>query len=257
MELSAFINILSETKVFIGFDRDGTLVPYADHPDEALLDECVKVLLEKLSRLPNITVAIISARSIAQLGRDMGEDGQNLILAGNYGLEISFPDNTEFLHPDAVRLKKTLRKLKIELYQKLPALGNVIIEDHGFSMCVHYHRAQSMERKNLITAISAYAKLFPELTFINLPTSFEIMPARHWNKSSALDIIDGKMGFEDQPWRMLYFGDSISDEPAFQWINKRGGISVRIGDTQDTQTQSNVQMKSCSDLIGLLTLALN
>lgn len=255
MELNAFINLLSETPVFIGFDRDGTLVPYADHPDEALLDECVKTLLEKLSLLPNITVAIISARSIAQLGRDMGGNAHNLILAGNYGLEISFPDNTEFLHPDAVLLKKTLRKLKIELYQKLPALANVIIEDHGFSLCVHYHRALLSERRALISTMSAYAKLYPELTFINLPTSFEIMPARNWNKGSALDIIEGKVGFDNQTWRLLYFGDSISDEPAFQWINNRGGISVRIGEASNTE--SSVQMKSCSDLIGLLTLALN
>lgn len=254
MELNAFINLLSETPVFIGFDRDGTLVPYADHPDEALLDECVKTLLEKLSLLPNITVAIISARSIAQLGRDMGGNAHNLILAGNYGLEISFPDNTEFLHPDAVLLKKTLRKLKIELYQKLPALANVIIEDHGFSLCVHYHRALLSERRALISTMSAYAKLYPELTFINLPTSFEIMPARNWNKGSALDIIESKLNFDDEPWKLLYFGDSVSDEPAFLWINNRGGISVRIGETK--ATESSLQMNSCSDLIGLLNMAI-
>lgn len=254
MELSAFINLLTETQVFIGFDRDGTLVPYADHPNEALLDECVKLQLEKLSLLPNVTVAIISARSIAQLGRDMSGSSDRMILAGNYGLEISFPDHSEFLHPDAIRLKKTLRNLKIELFKKLSSLGSVIIEDHGLSLCVHYHRTQNIERRDVITAVSAFANLYPELTFINLPTSFEIMPAQNWNKGSALDIIESKIGFDDEPWKLLYFGDSVSDEPAFQWINNRGGISVRIGDAK--VTESSLQMKSCSDLIGLLNMAI-
>lgn len=254
MELNAFTNLLTETQVFIGFDRDGTLVPYADHPDEALLDECVKLQLEKLSLLPNVTVSIISARSIAQLGRDMLGSADRMILAGNYGLEISFPDHSEFLHPDAIRLKKTLRKLKIELFKKLPQLGSVIIEDHGLSLCVHYHRCEGLERRDIITAVSAFAKLYPDLTFINLPTSFEIMPANNWNKGSALDIIESKIGFDDEPWKLLYFGDSVSDEPAFQWINNRGGISVRIGDAK--VTESSLQMKSCSDLIGLLNMAI-
>jgi len=254
VELNAFINLLAETKVFIGFDRDGTLVPYADHPDEALLDECVKLQLEKLSLLPNITVAIISARSIAQLGRDMFGCADRMILAGNYGLEISFPDHKEFLHPDAVRLKRTLRKLKIELFKKLPPLGSVILEDHGLSLCVHYHRAQMHERREIIAAVTTFAKLYSELTFINLPTSFEIMPAQNWNKGSALDIIEGKIGFDEDDWRLLYFGDSVSDEPAFSWINNRGGISVRIGDAK--VTESSLQMNSCADLIGLLNMAI-
>lgn len=254
MELKAFINLLTEKQVFIGFDRDGTLVPYADHPDEAFLDECVKLQLEKLSLLPNVTVAIISARSIAQLGRDMQGSADRLILAGNYGLEISFPDQSEFLHPDAVRHKSTLRKLKLELFKKLPPLGTVIIEDHGLSLCVHYHRAQAKERNDIIQAVSTFAKLYPQLTFINLPTSFEIMPARNWSKGSALDIIESKFGFDHDDWRLLYFGDSVSDEPAFSWINNRGGISVRIGDAKTTE--SSMQMKSCSDLIGLLNMAI-
>lgn len=254
MELKDFINLLTEKQVFIGFDRDGTLVPYADHPDEAFLDECVKLQLEKLSLLSNVTVAIISARSIAQLGRDMQGSADRLILAGNYGLEISFPDQSEFLHPDAVRYKSTLRKLKLELFKKLPPLGTVIIEDHGLSLCVHYHRAQAKERNDIIQAVSTFAKLYPELTFINLPTSFEIMPARNWNKGSALDIIESKFGFDHDDWRLLYFGDSVSDEPAFSWINNRGGISVRIGDAKTTE--SSMQMKSCSDLIGLLNMAI-
>lgn len=254
MELNAFTNLLTEKRVFIGFDRDGTLVPYADHPDEAILDECVKLQIEKLSLLPNVTVAIISARSIAQLGRDMRGSTDRLILAGNYGLEISFPDHSEFLHPDAVRLKKTLRKLKLELFKKLPTLGTVIIEDHGLSICVHYHRTEMSERREVIQAVTIFAKLYPELTFINLATSFEIMPAKNWNKGSALDIIESKVGFDQDDWSLLYFGDSVSDEPAFSWINNRGGISVRIGEAK--MTESSMQMKSCSDLIGLLNMAI-
>lgn len=254
MELNAFTNLLTEKKVFIGFDRDGTLVPYADHPDEAFLDECVKMQLQKLSLFSNVTVAIISARSIAQLGRDMQGSAERLILAGNYGLEISFPDHSEFLHPDAIRLKQTLRKLKLELFKKLPSLGSVIIEDHGLSLCVHYHRAESSERREIIQCVSSFAQLYFDLTFINLPTSFEIMPARNWDKGSALDIIESKLCLEQDDWRLLYFGDSVSDEPAFSWINNRGGISVRIGDAKTTE--SSIQMKSCNDLIGLLNAAI-
>ena len=61
--------VLQNRKLFIGLDRDGTLVPYSDRPEEARVDAELYALLSDLSKLPAVRVGIISARSIAQFAQ--------------------------------------------------------------------------------------------------------------------------------------------------------------------------------------------
>ena len=85
----------------IALDRDGTIVPYANRPEEATVDGKLRGLIADLCSGSGINVAIISARSTAQLRGDF--DSLGAILAGNYGLEVLFPDGKELIQPQAVK----------------------------------------------------------------------------------------------------------------------------------------------------------
>lgn len=211
----------------IALDRDGTLVPYAHRPEEARVDDDLRKLIADLSACKGISVAIISARSAAQLRGDF--DGAGAILAGNYGMEIAFPDGTLCIEPQALNAVPSLKTARDELSEKLDFSTGPILEDHGYSLCLHWHNVPLSNREAVHAAVFGTADLFPQLKFRTLPTSYEILPNMAWDKASGLSFIDSNLG-GDSGARMRFFaGDTAHDAPGFEWANRNGGISVLVG----------------------------
>src|SRR3989338_410106 len=75
--------------LFLGFDYDGTLTPIVDHPDQAVLDEQVKGLLNLLAQDPRYKLAVVSGRSLPDISQRVGLT--NITYVGNHGLEIEGP----------------------------------------------------------------------------------------------------------------------------------------------------------------------
>jgi trehalose 6-phosphate synthase/phosphatase len=76
-------------------DYDGTLSPLAPHPDLAVIPPETKKVLERLARMPDVFVAIISGRGVNNVMAMVGIEG--ITYAGNHGLEIIHPDGTKVL----------------------------------------------------------------------------------------------------------------------------------------------------------------
>ena len=84
-------------KLALLLDYDGTLAPIATHPDLAILPLETKNVLQRLSNLPNVYIAIISGRNVNNVKSMVGIEG--ITYAGNHGLEILHPDGSKFVHP--------------------------------------------------------------------------------------------------------------------------------------------------------------
>jgi trehalose 6-phosphate synthase/phosphatase len=62
MYLSSYIG--QTNKVALLLDYDGTLAPIAPHPDLAILPVETKNVLQRLSNMPDVYIAIISGRNV-------------------------------------------------------------------------------------------------------------------------------------------------------------------------------------------------
>lgn len=237
MSLKAAIERIPPTKsLLIGLDRDGTVVPYAERPEDAKVDAALYALLRNLAEQPHTTVCVVSARSLAWLSADFPQT--KVILAGNYGLEISFPDGERMVHPEAVNLEPELLRLRDALAPLISSPYNAILEDHGLSLCLHWHTVPADQRKRLfhiVDDICDVAKLH-HLQCRTMPTSWEFVPRVDWTKGDALQAIDARLGLSDER-TYIFGGDTSGDEAAFQWVNKRDGISIKVGAADDTAAQ--------------------
>lgn len=78
------------SKLSVLLDYDGTLAPIANHPDLAVLPEDTRAVLERLSRMPGVSVCVMSGRSLDNLRRMVAIEG--ITYAASQGLEILYPD---------------------------------------------------------------------------------------------------------------------------------------------------------------------
>lgn len=78
-------------------DYDGTLAPIAPHPDLATLPQETKNVLQRLSNINDVYIAVISGRGVENVKEMVGIEG--ITYAGNHGLEILHPDGSKFVHP--------------------------------------------------------------------------------------------------------------------------------------------------------------
>jgi trehalose 6-phosphate phosphatase len=253
-EIANSIEKISRGKeLFIAFDRDGTLVPYADRPENALLNPAVHESLRTLASIPGIIAGIISARSMALLRGEF--DHALLFLAGNYGLETALPGEDPLVNDFALESGETLKKARNKLAPLARPEINAILEDHGYSLCVHWHTVPVESREALHQHVAEIAKQFPDLILRAQPTSYEFLPDIKWDKGCALEVLNefvppnGKRAY-------VFIGDSPPDEPAFRWVNERGGISVRVG-SAGSNTCSKFQISDTTDTAKLITLLID
>lgn len=92
-----FRYIGNEHKLALLLDYDGTLAPIAPHPDLATLPQETKNVLQRLSNISDVYIAIISGRGVENVKNMVGIEG--ITYAGNHGLEILHPDGSKFVHP--------------------------------------------------------------------------------------------------------------------------------------------------------------
>src|SRR5512133_3671306 len=79
-------------RLFLFLDYDGTLVPIAPTPPEAIPDEALLALLRELTERDSIRTAILSGRPLRELQSMLPIP--RLIFAGLYGVEMQIGERT-------------------------------------------------------------------------------------------------------------------------------------------------------------------
>jgi trehalose 6-phosphate phosphatase len=98
--------------ILLFLDFDGTLAPIVEDPGMARMPTDTREALSLIALDPKISLAIISGRALSDLRLRVGLD--NLIYAGNHGLEISGP-GLAFIEPVAAERLKALGELSRHL----------------------------------------------------------------------------------------------------------------------------------------------
>ncbi len=216
----------SHRHLFIALDRDGTLVPYHSQPEQAIMPARTREVLNKLAQTPETTLAFVSARSVSLLQQDIDA---KIILAGNYGMEILLANGQEIIAPAALRAAPELQRIAVLLETVMNHYPGCILDNHKYSLCLHWHLVADKDRDNLHQEINNIATRFDTTKVRTLPTSYEFLPNIDWNKGMALETISSHLPNSKAFYFWIYIGDSEQDEPAFNWVNSLNGYSLRVG----------------------------
>jgi trehalose-phosphatase len=222
--------IQSSCRVAVILDFDGTLVNIAPLPDQVRLAPAARRVLRRLARHPRVTLVVISGRRRAELQRYIGLPGIRYF--GLYGWECRGHC------PLPSSALTALRDARAQLSIHLSSIPGLWVEDKHFSLSVHFlgvpPPAQRLARRKLRSLLLPFQKT---LRVIENLRDAEIVPRCILGKGAAVQC------FLAKPARCrvlpFYFGDDLSDEPAFEAVGK--GISIRVGAPRPTQARYSLR----------------
>jgi trehalose 6-phosphate phosphatase len=208
-------------------DYDGTLVPIAPTPAEAIPDPPLLGLLGELCARPAFRTVILSGRPLADLQRMLPVPG--LIIAGLYGTEMQMRDGAILLKPPPDGRTESMARLRDTWAQLAGGLEGFLIEDKGEAVALHARWAEAMQAKHILdTARKQALEIIhaQDLRILDGDRYVEVAPASA-DKGRAVDWLLTHYPIErDLP---LGFGDDNKDEAAFAAIQQAGGYGVGVG----------------------------
>ena len=249
-EISSYLSsyVTDSTRLALILDYDGTLAPIAPHPDIAHLPGETKVILEKLSKMPDVNIAIISGRSLDNVREMVGIDG--ITYAGNNGFEILHPDGTLFLHPVPPCYEENLKNLKKSL--EAVCIDGAFVEDKGPCVSWHYRKVNPPLRKNLVAKAGA---IFSEsgISVKNAHMSLEARPPVTWDTGRAAIYILRTLFGVDWSDRIstIFAGDDDTDEDAMAVLSGMA-ITFRVTDSQIVRSRANYRLQNTDAVFTML-----
>ncbi|HEX2727420.1 MAG TPA: trehalose-phosphatase [Beijerinckiaceae bacterium] len=202
-------------------DFDGTLVEIAERPDAVVVHPELGDALTGLRRSLGGALAIVTGRSINVIDGFIAP--HTFDVAGLHGVEYRlsgqlFPCRIED-HPD-------LRQAIAALEQRFAEQPGVLIEDKGCSVALHWRLAPEAEDEATHVLDEMVAGLGNAYRLQLGKAVGEVLPAR----ASKGRIIEHYL--REPPYRgrrAIFAGDDLTDEHAFEAVNRLGGISIRVG----------------------------
>lgn len=205
-------------------DYDGTLTPIVARPEDARLSECVRESLRSLAnRWPTF---VISGRGLDDVRERIGIEA--LWYAGSHGFDIAGPAGSGVRRVVAPEVERDVHAAFVELRGAAARIPGAIVEDKRFSVAVHFRQvSESAEVAELEQLVDAAAQKWPSLKKTYGKKIFELRPAFHWDKGTALRWLleAARLG----NFAPIYVGDDVTDEDAFRSVSQRGaGVVVSL-----------------------------
>ena len=216
-----------EAQAALFLDVDGTLLETAPRPDLVRVPPSLPELLLCLSTERDGALALISGRAIAELDR-LFRPWQGAA-AGLHGIERRRPDGSYASPPcdDADRAAAAaLDRLRLELEVLVRQWPGAFLEDKGRTLALHYRAIPKAETPIRDAAGRLLQENAGPLRLIPGKMVVEFQP-RHHNKGRVLAAFMAEPPFHGRV--PVYLGDDTTDEDGFAEVNRRGGISIRIG----------------------------
>ncbi|XP_023020813.1 trehalose-6-phosphate synthase 1 isoform X3 [Leptinotarsa decemlineata] len=236
-------------KLALLLDYDGTLAPIAPHPDLATIPAETKNVLQRLSNVSDVYIAIVSGRNVNNVKEMVGIEG--ITYAGNHGLEILHPDGTKFVHPMPTEFHNKVGELMRQLQEKVCRDG-AWVENKGALLTFHFRETPV----NLRPALEREATSMIEAAGFNAAKAhcaIEAKPPVQWNKGRAsIYILRTAFGVD---WceriRIIYVGDDATDEDAMQTL-KGMAATFRVTSSDITKTYAERRLPSTDAVLTLL-----
>ncbi len=208
-------------------DVDGTLLDIAPRPDLVRVPPELPPLLTRLAGERDGALALVSGRRLDDLDRLFRP--WRGAAAGLHGIECRRPDGNLVPSgegPDDVAAAKALDRLRPRLIALAQEAPGVWLEDKGGTLALHYRAAP----ERAATIRDAVERLMHEaageLRLIAGKMVVELQP-RHHGKDGAIAAFLAEPPFRGRV--PVFLGDDTTDEDGFAEVNRRGGVSIRVG----------------------------
>ena len=203
-------------------DVDGTLLEIAARPQAVSVPDDLRERLRGLCLASGGGVALVSGREISDL--DSLFAPLTLPSAGLHGFEHRGHAGVYRRRPapSAVALE-TARAALAELARQHAGL---VVEDKRFALALHYRDAPQLEETALAAVRDIASRVGDDLELQRGKMVVELRPAGA-TKAQAVAAFLAEVPFVGR--LPIFIGDDLTDEPAFELVNRLGGLSVVVG----------------------------
>lgn len=200
-------------------DLDGTLLDLIDDPDAVVADDGLRALLRRLSDRLDGRLAIISGRSLAQIGKLLGSVADHLVLSGSHGCEFSTNGTVTSLPRPAA-----LDEAGFRFHAFHAGREGMFVEEKSLGVGLHYRRAPGVEpearalAKDLATELGLMVQLGKAMVELRVPGGDKGFAIHHLMASAPMA---GTLP--------VFAGDDVTDEAGFVAARELGGAGILVG----------------------------
>jgi alpha,alpha-trehalose-phosphate synthase [UDP-forming]/trehalose-phosphatase len=230
-------HLASAASIVAAIDIDGTLIPFAPTPQEAVIDAETAELLDQLARCPGITLGLISGRP-RPLVEAINQRFPTIALAAEHGVWRYASGVWETAMEPVPQLEDIERSL-VGLAKRYPG---ALVERKTCSVCLHWRRVEEPYHHRITAAaeiiVDEWLETQPSLE--RLP-GVEMLEVRHRaaHKGSALAWLRGHGPAGSS---VLAIGDDITDEDMFVSL-RDNDVGILVSATP-RRTQAGLRLPS-------------
>lgn len=212
---------LQLTGIALFLDVDGTLLEIAANPRAVSVSDDLRQRLHALSHGGGGAVALVSGRAIADL--DSLFAPLTLPSAGLHGFEHRGASGSYRRRPSpSAAALETARNAMLQFARRHAGL---LVEDKQFALALHYRSAPQLEDA-VVTAMRDIAVLVDDdLELQRGKMVVELRPAGATKAQAVAAFLDETPFAGRLP---IFIGDDLTDEPAFELVNRLGGLSAVV-----------------------------
>jgi trehalose 6-phosphate phosphatase len=208
--------------LLVATDYDGTLAPLVSDPTKAEAHRESVIALKALAAMPQTHVAIISGRSLADLGQHF-EDLDRAHFVGSHGSEFE----AGFATPITPEAQALLKKVQDESRRISARTAGTMVEEKPGGIAFHYRNAEEQSAAaavdELLRAVAGEAKVF-----VRRGKKVVELSVVKTDKGQALHSLRQRIGASV----VIFMGDDVTDEDAFAILTGPDiGIKVGTGPT--------------------------
>jgi trehalose 6-phosphate phosphatase len=212
-------------------DYDGTLTPIVERPEDAVISDSMRDVVQGLAG--RCTVCVVSGRDRPVVQALMGI--HDLVVAGSHGFDIWSPTQGTIEHDAAHGYADLLAAVTARLRDELAGIAGALVEPKKASVAAHYRLVATDERGRVGEVVERLLAEHPEeLKVTPGKMVYELQPRIEWDKGRAVLHLLEALQLDREDVVPLYLGDDITDEHAFQALDGRG-IGIFVGDPDDPE----------------------
>jgi trehalose 6-phosphate phosphatase len=212
-------------------DYDGVLTPIVDRPEDAVMSESMRSVVQALAQ--RCSVCVVSGRDRLVVQQLMGVE--NLVVAGSHGFDIWTPQEGTIGHDAATGFEDLISEVKDRLCTEMASIPGAVVEPKRASVAVHYRLADPQHHARVSAVVDELLEEFPgQLKVTPGKMVYEVQPKIDWHKGKAVLHLLKTLDLDDDDVVPLYLGDDITDEDAFRALAGRG-VGIIVGNPDDPE----------------------
>jgi trehalose 6-phosphate phosphatase len=201
-------------------DFDGTLVEFADHPDDITPPAHLVPLLSTWQARLGGAIAIVSGRDMGSIDRFLSP--LTLPVAGAHGMIRRGADG---MFQSGEIDREALARIAELLDAFAADNAGTLVERKQHSVALHFRRVPHLQD----AADSAMADAVAEADGFEVLRGKMVVEARSRaaGKGRAIDAFMGQPPFAGRV--PVFAGDDVTDEDGFETVNRWNGLSIKVG----------------------------